>query len=225
MDLARPSSFGEAIVACWGDSAQHPALAVPPGATTTLYGLIHLAVRAVDDRRVTVQVFGWERDLTHHLGEPVEVEDDQLPALLERVKSTLGELIPAEYLASWRDQAPVVAGPGGEPRVPIDLDGIARLMRTVWPAVEVQRPVDRWGDGSVEARPFGTSRVSLQMERRGGVAGLVWLGPVTHIRLFGHSLVATPDEVAVLHMLELIDQWLRLSLPSADVLADPILEG
>jgi hypothetical protein len=193
---------------------------------------------AVDEVHGTVgvRVIAWDRDLTHQLAGPSRVPADQVDGLVTRVDDVIARATPSRYRAALRgvrdgrarpvsasvtevsadaalDRRAVREG-GGDPIEHVDLDRVAQMAQQQWPSAKVMRAAD------VTVRPYETNRVSFALDQHRSVdASVILHGEIVLGTLLGRQLHADNDERSVALTMAAIDDWLHLSLPGADILA------
>ena len=113
---------------------------------------------------------------------------------------------------------------GEDPLPRIDITKLETLARETWPWAEMRPVAASPGEAAIEGRPYGTQRVTLGIGQRGAVGAGVLVEEEFVGRFFGRRRFMESDEHSVRMALAAIDDWLRLGVPSADVLAEPILE-
>ncbi|MEO6116196.1 MAG: hypothetical protein ABIP33_07410 [Pseudolysinimonas sp.] len=186
---------------------------------------------------VRVRVIAWDRDLTGDLRGPDRVPFAELEELLQRVHELTVRAVPAPYVAALRDarqgRLRLVSAPGSavsaeaalerralrelgnDPVAHVDIERIEQLARQQWPRGEVTRTRE-----TVEIRPYDTNTVSLQLDQHGSVEAPVILhGAFVLGTLLGRRLHTDNDERSVILTLAAIDDWMRLSEPSPEILA------
>lgn len=186
---------------------------------------------------VGIRLIGWDRDLTDQVDGPVRVPIGRVDELLTRVSHVIARVTPPPYLDAVHDarngRARLVSAPvaamsaeqalerrvvrdlGGDPVAHVDLERIAQLAEQQWTDAEVVRT----GAG-VTVRPYETNLVSFELDQHGSVdAGVILHADFALGALLGFRLHADNDERSVVLTMAAIDDWLRLSLPGADILA------
>jgi hypothetical protein len=179
---------------------------------------------AVDEVHGTVgvRVIAWDRDLTHQLAGPSRVPADQVDGLVTRVDDVIARATPSRPVSASvtevsadaaLDRRAVREG-GGDPIEHVDLDRVAQMAQQQWPSAKVMRAAD------VTVRPYETNRVSFALDQHRSVdASVILHGEIVLGTLLGRQLHADNDERSVALTMAAIDDWLHLSLPGADILA------
>jgi hypothetical protein len=209
----------DALNARWRGDVGYPQTR---GGTTRALLLELLHVELIGEGEgVRARLTGWGRDLTAHVADPSVPDEALLPALLDRIDDAVRAVVPAEYLQRLASATPRrdVGDTLDVPR--LDEARLRELMAAAWPSIEITSD-----DGGFRADPYGSTPVLLGITREQSTllaaAVLVDGFPVTRLLRVALPLAATERGVRV--ALGMMDEWLRISRPSRDVLALPITE-
>jgi hypothetical protein len=186
---------------------------------------------------VDVRVIAWDRDLTGDLRGPSRAPFVEVEELFPRVQELIARVTPAPYVSALRDwrqgharlpSAPVtligvdatlelraLREHGEDPIAHVDLTRLEQLADLQWP-----RGVATRTSKSVVIRPYDTNRVSFQLDQHGSVeAGVILHSPFVAGTLLGRPLYIDNDERSVVLTMAAIDDWLHLSRPGVEILA------
>jgi hypothetical protein len=208
-----------AVLARWRGDAGY-AVTVDGHTRVLVFGLLHVEVIAEGDR-LRGRLTGWGRDVSRYLTPSDSVAATELPELLDRIDAAIRAVVPADYLRRQAAATPSRAV-GDPPEVP--LIGLARIregMQRTWPDAALEER-----DGGFAARPYDSTPVVLGITEHPltmlSAAVLVDGFPLGS--LFRATMSKSLTERGLETALGMMDEWLRLSLPSRDVLALPITE-